>query len=151
DCQDLAQLYLHSTRATDDWLKQIAAFKRLKFLDLSRTEVTDAGLEHLRECQELMTLIVQNTRTSPRGVATFHAAVLSCKIEHDGGVLAADPDRRAAVWALSVGGTVGVTGRTGYIKAIADLPEQRFALVYLDVGLVRAVTDADLARLRECK
>src|SRR5262249_18405884 len=142
---------VHYTKATDDWMRQIAGMKKLKFLDLGNTLITDVGLLHLAKCQDLSTLLVQKTKTTEKGLADFHAVALACRIEHDGGVIAADPDRRVAQWALSVGGTVQVNGRAAEIKAGTDLPKERFALSYLNLGQIKEVADADLARLRDCQ
>ncbi len=61
---------------------------------------------------------------------------------------AADADRKAAEYALSIGGSVRVNGRD--LRAAAELPKERFTLtlVYL-IGT--AVTDAGLAHFKDCK
>jgi len=75
-----------------------------------------------------------------------------------------DPDRRAAKYVLSTGGTVWVNGGTGFhggtafpseqgqkIKAAADLPREPFRLTAVVLDGSRQVTDAGLAILRDCK
>jgi serine/threonine protein kinase/Leucine-rich repeat (LRR) protein len=60
----------------------------------------------------------------------------------------ADPDRKAAEFILSRGGTVYVNGRE--IRAVADLPRERFNLSIVSLHNT-AVTDAGLAHLKELK
>jgi hypothetical protein len=60
---------------------------------------------------------------------------------------AADPDRVAAGWVLSVGGMVRVNGERREIRAAAGLPRDRFALTSVDLQ-TRPVGDDDLANLQ---
>ena len=69
-----------------------------------------------------------------------------------------DPDRRAAEYVLSIGGTVWVNGGTVWenepgqqIKSAADLPRESFRLTGVPLGGNKQVTDAGLAVLRDCK
>jgi serine/threonine protein kinase len=65
--------------------------------------------------------------------------------------LAADPDRRAAEWALSIGGAVSANGEELAIKNAAELPEGRFTLTAVDLHHNPKVTDAGLAHFKDCK
>ena len=61
-----------------------------------------------------------------------------------------DPDRKAAEWALSLGGTVSVKDGAGEreVTAAKDLPAGPFTVTGLNFANARdAVTDADLGRL----
>jgi hypothetical protein len=60
---------------------------------------------------------------------------------------AADPDRAAAVWVLSVGGKVRVNGEERDTSAVADLPGDRFTVSYVSL-YGRPVADADLENLK---
>lgn len=58
-----------------------------------------------------------------------------------------DADRRAAEWALSLGGRVQVNGPGNDITAAADLPKGPFTLTWLNLSNT-GITDAGLANLR---
>jgi serine/threonine protein kinase len=62
----------------------------------------------------------------------------------------ADPDRRAAEYVLSVGGTVQVNFAQTDIRDPADLPKEAFALTKVWLRDNPAVTDAGLAACAEC-
>ena len=63
-----------------------------------------------------------------------------------------DPDRTAAEWVLSVGGTVRVDDEDRDLKAAADLPAKPFRLTQVRVADTDyRVTDADLARFADCR
>ena len=59
----------------------------------------------------------------------------------------ASPDRKAAEYVLSIGGTVSVNGGKSDIKAAGDLPRGQFALNSLDLN-GKPVSDAGLMNLR---
>jgi serine/threonine protein kinase len=176
DLTSLNSLWLHNTTVTDAGLAPLADLTKLTQLTLSNTRVTDAGLGHLKKLQSLtllglggpavtdaglgsfkdrkgLTLLnVRKTQVTAKGVAEFHAAVPGCKIEHDGGVVeAVDVERKAAEYVLSVVGTVKVNGDNREIKAAGDLPPGRITLTFVDVTGIKAVSDAWLANLKDCK
>gem|GEM_PF-6976976 len=62
-----------------------------------------------------------------------------------------DPDRKAAEYALSIGGTVEVNGEGKQINAVADLPRVRFTLTAVGFDANQNVTDAGLASFKDCK
>jgi len=62
-----------------------------------------------------------------------------------------DPDRKAAEWALSIGGTVRVNGQDRDIKAAADLPPKAFQLASVNLHENKQVSDAGLAHFKDCK
>ena len=64
--------------------------------------------------------------------------------------LANDPDRKAADYVLSVGGTVKVDGDEREIKAAGDLPKGVVKLVRVNLWQ-RPATDAGLAVFKDCK
>jgi serine/threonine protein kinase len=63
----------------------------------------------------------------------------------------ASPDRRAAEYVLSIGGSVGVNGEEKDIRAKGELPKERFALTSVVLRDNTQVTDAGLAVFKECK
>jgi eukaryotic-like serine/threonine-protein kinase len=67
------------------------------------------------------------------------------------GVETADPDRRAAEWALSAGGIVQVDARPDWIKDAADLPKGPFRLTLIHFYYNEKVTDSGLAHFEHCK
>jgi eukaryotic-like serine/threonine-protein kinase len=62
-----------------------------------------------------------------------------------------DPDRQAAEWVLSIGGTVKVNEPVREIKAAADLPPQAFRLTEVLLNWNKQVSDAGLAHFEGCK
>ncbi len=62
----------------------------------------------------------------------------------------ATPDRKAAEYVLSIGGTVRVNGQEQDIKAAAELPKEAFQLTHLNLHK-KKVGDAGMAHLKECK
>ena len=62
----------------------------------------------------------------------------------------ADPDRKAAEWVLSIGGTVRVNGEGSDLKAATDLPAS-FRLTWVDLRDNAKVDDGGLARLSDCR
>ena len=65
--------------------------------------------------------------------------------------LAADPDRQAAKYVLSVGGIVQVNGERRDITAPTELPKDRFTLTYFNLDKNEQVTDAGLAVFKGCR
>ncbi|MBM4071908.1 MAG: hypothetical protein FJ271_23725 [Planctomycetes bacterium] len=154
DCKNLKSLGLAVTQVTDAALAHFKDCKNLRNLWLAGTRVTDAGLVHFRDCKNLANLDVRKTKVTPKALTDFHAAAPGCNIEHDGGTIAAvtaDPDRRAAVYVLSIGGTVRVNGEDREIKAAAELPKDRFSLTGVDLFVNKQVSDAGLAHCKDCK
>ena len=49
-------------------------------LDLLGTEVTDAGLEHLKGLSELQSLDIHNTKVTDEGVKKLRQALPNCDI-----------------------------------------------------------------------
>ncbi|MCE9563394.1 MAG: protein kinase [Planctomycetes bacterium] len=61
------------------------------------------------------------------------------------------PDRIAAEYTLSIGGTVQINGENRNIKAVAALPATPFELTYLGLQDNKQVTDEVLATYKDCK
>jgi hypothetical protein len=60
-------------------------------------------------------------------------------------------DRRAAEYALSIGGTVKVNDQAQEIKAAADLPAAAFRLTYVSFRGNNQVNDEGLVHFKDCK
>jgi hypothetical protein len=54
----------------------------LQSLDLQETNVTDAGLKHLRGLTQLDSLDLRKTKVTDAGVANLQRALPNCKIDH---------------------------------------------------------------------
>jgi serine/threonine protein kinase/Leucine-rich repeat (LRR) protein len=63
---------------------------------------------------------------------------------------APDPDRQAARFVLSLGGSVRVNGQNREVRMEADLPPEPFRLTWVNLSNNKQVNDADLAHLRDC-
>ncbi|MCE9566820.1 MAG: protein kinase [Planctomycetes bacterium] len=151
DFQALTWLGLNGTKVTNAGLAHLKEIKSLTYLTLAGTMVLDAGMEHLKELKGLTELDVRITKVTPKGVEQLHAAVPGCKILHDGGTIEAapDPDRKAAEYVLSVGGSVKVNGME--VKAPADLPKDRLTLTWAIFLSSKSPMDAGLAQFKDCK
>jgi Leucine-rich repeat (LRR) protein len=66
-------------------------------------------------------------------------------------VIAGDPDRSAAEYVLSIGGTVRINDEERYITTAANLPKEPFQLTAVSLGRNPQVTDAGLAHFKDCK
>ncbi|HLW64036.1 MAG TPA: protein kinase [Gemmataceae bacterium] len=62
-----------------------------------------------------------------------------------------DPDRRAAEWVLSIGGTVKVNGEDLPIKEVVELPLGRFTLTAVDLPRNQLINEAGLVLFDNCK
>ncbi len=64
-----------------------------------------------------------------------------------------NPDRRAAEWVLSIGGTINIQeyGQERPIAAVGDLPRGAFELTRVNLDLNLKVSDAGLAVFKDCK
>ncbi len=180
DCKNFTNLYLVNTQTTDAGLAHFKDCKNLTILYLDNTQVTDAGLAHLKDCKNLTTLLlvatqvsdvslerladfsklstlrIPKTKATEAGVKNLSVALPRCQIEWDGGViepLSADPDRRAAEWVLSIGGTISIqeNGQERAAGAVSDLPQEAFELTQVQLGYIPKVTDAALAHFKDCK
>ena len=81
------RLKLGGSRVTDDTLEVLSItsgprFSRLKGLDLSRTQVTDAGLDHLKGLTKLQLLDLRGTQATDEGAKKLQQALPNCRIEH---------------------------------------------------------------------
>ena len=61
-----------------------------------------------------------------------------------------DPDRRAAEYVLSIGGTIKENGQEREIKAVGNLPPGAFELTVVNLNGNPKVTDAGLAHFKGC-
>ena len=155
ECENMRELQLKSTQANDAALEGFKGCKNLAILHLDHTQVSDEGLAHIKNHKQLTLLYLSGTKVTAKGVGEFAKAQPQCRIEWNGGVIeataAAEPDRRAAEWVISVGGGVGLRGDPSEIRAIENLPKTPFQLVRVNLGGRRPVTDANLAHLKDCK
>ncbi len=156
DCKNITSLVLNHTLVSDAGLANFNDCKNLTQLHLlSGTQVSDAGLAHFKDCKNLTILAVRKTKVTKEGVAEFSKGLPQCKIEHDGGVIeptvVADPDRKAAEYVLSIGGTLGVNGENKEIKAAADLPKEAFQLTDVQLLGNKQVNDVGMSNFNGCK
>ena len=58
-------------------------FERVRQLDLSNTQITDAGLKEVAKMKQLIVLILDDTTVTKAGVAQLQKALPKCKIIHN--------------------------------------------------------------------
>lgn len=69
-----------SRTLSDDDISLLRSFRRLRFVDLSHTSVTDRCVPILAECHGLLRLNIANTRISGRGAAALRKELPHCII-----------------------------------------------------------------------
>lgn len=77
---DLVSLNLSKTQVTDAGMKQLAQFKNLKSLGLRETQITDAGLKELTKVTSLTSLYLGGAQVSDAGINDFLKVLPSCEI-----------------------------------------------------------------------
>lgn len=145
----LMYVYLKGTRITSAGLTALGDCTAIQELDLSYTQVDDDGLKHLARLSKLSLLYLVETKVTPAGVADLARALPGCQITWNGGVEKPDPERKAALWVLSAGGSVHVNGDGQEVRKADKLPKEPFKLT--QVYLTDPVKDADLEALAGCK
>jgi tRNA A-37 threonylcarbamoyl transferase component Bud32 len=141
DKPQLALLCAHKTKVTDAGLDHLANSPRLDTLNVSGSPgITDACFPKLLRHKRLTFLAVNGTKVTEQGVKEFAKAMPRCRVVWDGGTiepsLSPDPDRAAAEWVLGLGGgmvSVSAGGDERKVVRAADLPKEPFRLT--DVSL----------------
>lgn len=85
-----------ANQITNKGLARIKGLRDLSQLSIIGAKVNDDGLVHLQGLTQLKALDVRNTRVTQKGVESFHAAVPTCTVEHNGGTLAGINQKPAA-------------------------------------------------------
>ena len=78
------------TPITDEGLRHLSAAPALTLIVLDGTAVTDEGLSHLAEVPTLKNVFAEKTSISEPGIMDFHDRRPDCRIQYDGGVIAAE-------------------------------------------------------------
>jgi len=76
----LESLWLGRTEITDAGLRHLKGLPALHYLNLNHTDITDAGLEHLEALTCLRCLVVGNTHVTDEGVKKLQEALPDCTI-----------------------------------------------------------------------
>jgi serine/threonine protein kinase/Leucine-rich repeat (LRR) protein len=174
---NLTALDLSVTQVTDAGLKHLAGLTNLVSLDLARTRVSDAGMVHLKgltnlrglhlggtqefggtqvsdaglkelaALKKLESLNLVATKVTAAGVAALQKALPKCRIVSD-----FTADRKAAAWALSVGGSITIRsdGKDKGVREAKELPAGRWDVVGVHLHCQNTgekVTDAGLEHL----
>jgi hypothetical protein len=79
---DVVDVSFDGTQLTDAGLERIKDMRRLETLELTGTEITDAGLEHLKGLPNLRQLWLADTRVTKEGVKHLQQALPNCNIEY---------------------------------------------------------------------
>ena len=77
---NLHTLELSDTQVTDAGLEYLKGMNELQSLGLAFTKVTDAGLEHLKGLKSLQSLELPYTNVTDEGVKKLQQALPECKI-----------------------------------------------------------------------
>jgi len=80
--ENLEDLDLYRTNITDAGLEHVKGLKHLRYLNLHwQKKVTDAGLEHLKGLESLQHLDLRGTKVTDGGVENLQRALPNCKID----------------------------------------------------------------------
>ncbi|MBX3400784.1 MAG: protein kinase [Gemmataceae bacterium] len=109
---------------TDADLKRMAGFDKLESLSADFKLVTDEGLKTLTQLKSLKTLNMKGSKVTTDGVAAFRKARPDVTLTSDFDV---DPERRAAEFVISRGGSLDITGH-GTVAEAAKLPVESFVI-----------------------
>ncbi len=156
DCKNLKDLSLSSTLVSDAGLAYFQNCKNLTDLHLANTQVSDAGLNGFAGCPKLGIVDVKKTKVTEAGVKKLSAALPGCKIEWDGGVIeprSVTPDRRAAEYVVSIGGSITIkkNGQERQAGAEGELPRGAFELEVVSLYENQKVNDVGLAQFNGCQ
>ncbi|MAG94272.1 MAG: hypothetical protein CMJ48_11040 [Planctomycetaceae bacterium] len=79
---EILALNLDRTQVSDAGLQHLRGLSDLEYLWLEGTRVTDAGLKHLEGSSKLKGIWLEGTQVTPKGVKQLQEALPKCKI-HD--------------------------------------------------------------------
>lgn len=79
----LRTLCLWDTQVSDDGIEQLKNLTTLKMLGLSRTKITDASVDSLAKLKQLELLELDGTRVTKAGVERLRAELPACELRHD--------------------------------------------------------------------
>jgi hypothetical protein len=72
---------LGRTEVTNAGLEHLKGLSQLQVLSLENTQVTDAGLQHLKGLSQLQQLLLNRTKVTSKGVKKLQQALPNCNIE----------------------------------------------------------------------
>ena len=67
------------TEITDAGLVHLKGLTKLELLNLNRSEITDAGLSHLKKLTNLQTLFLKDTKVTDAGIPELQEALPNCE------------------------------------------------------------------------
>lgn len=143
--KNLKILSFFNTKLTDADLLHVGGCTNLQQLDLSSTPISDAGLKSLEQLPRLRELNLVQTAVTFDAVARLQETLPECHIIWD------DPDRRAAEYVLSVGGTIRIHGSGHDTRKAAELPKSPFRLAEVNLNGRSKVDDAGLTHFENCR
>ena len=77
----VTDLHLFNTQVTDAGLEHLKELTNLEWLDLNYTQVTDAGLEQVIGLTNLEEIFLRNTQVTAEGRAMLRKALPNCEID----------------------------------------------------------------------
>ncbi|MFO0843259.1 MAG: protein kinase [Gemmataceae bacterium] len=146
DCSNLRILGLGDTSVTDLGVARFKDCKKLNLLDVSNTRISDAGLAYFKGCSELTSLYLNGLQVSEEGMSAFKdcrklkVVALYKSTVDDAGLAQLPPQLELEL--LNVGGTSVTDVGLAHFKNLSKVVE---------LGLNYKMTEASLARLKECK
>jgi serine/threonine protein kinase/Leucine-rich repeat (LRR) protein len=141
----IVTLILNESTADDAALAQLKGMTKLVYMEAHRTEVTDAGLKHLLDLPSLTGFVMDATRVTPQAYQAAVRELAKRRAKRE-----SDPDRRAAEWVLSIGGTVTIRAGDNerVIAASKNLPAGALRIVGIHLSKRNAVDDKGMECLR---
>jgi uncharacterized protein (DUF952 family) len=143
-----------ASQVSDAALRHFHRCQKLHTIHLDRTSVTDATLAQCASFSNLVDLQLTKTQVTEAGVKKLSAALPKCRIVWDGGTIEPaqfSADRKAAEYVLSIGGSVSIDGQA-MIAATAELPTAAFKLtgIHVDGDAAKKASDTGFACFQDC-
>jgi hypothetical protein len=79
----LQELDISGTQITDAGLRNVSRLGTLQQVNLARTKITDAGLEYLKSLKRLRSVQLQQTKVTAKGVKELRKALPRCEVFTD--------------------------------------------------------------------
>lgn len=83
-CDDVLSVYLSNTQITDAGLDHVKAFKSLEALYVAETQVTDSGLERLESLTNLEQVALAGTKITDKGLDHLHRLTKLREVDLEG-------------------------------------------------------------------
>ncbi len=143
-CRRLRELNLSRTQVTDEGLKQLAGMAKLQVLDLSDTAITDAGIGHLKGLPALARLLLAKTKITDAGLSTLTTLPKLRELDVNGTAVTdagmATVAKITALRVLSANNTKVTSAGVESLHSLTGLEQLRLAGTAVDDRAVKTIS-----------